>query len=151
MAEDAQAELSRAVRLATAVHEHHRDKSGAAYILHPLRVMLAVPPSARVAGVLHDVIEDSDHTAETLRAAGIGATNVEAIDLLTRPDGMSYEDFIARVAAAEGEAGEIARAVKRADIQDNLGRMTDALRAERPWLADRYEAALKVLEQGAEP
>jgi (p)ppGpp synthase/HD superfamily hydrolase len=45
------------------------DKAGAPYILHPLRMMLSVDtPDARMAAVLHDVVEDTPVTLEQLRA-----------------------------------------------------------------------------------
>ena len=146
MVDDAhEAELSRAVRLAAVAHENQRDKAGTAYILHPLRVLLAVSARARVAAVLHDVIEDCGFTVERLVLEGVNRTNAEAVDLLSRPRGMSYEDFIERLALADGDAAEIAREVKIADISDNLGRMTASQRDAWPDKVERYEGALRTL------
>ena len=42
-------------------HRGQKDKGGGAYFLHPLRVSLNIKDKrARVIGLLHDVIEDSD-------------------------------------------------------------------------------------------
>lgn len=57
-----------------------------------------------------------------------------------RADG-AYERYIDRIAVAEGKPGELAREVKRADLQHNLGRLTPELELLRP----RYERALERL------
>ncbi|MBM3151882.1 MAG: hypothetical protein FJ189_01810 [Gammaproteobacteria bacterium] len=60
------------VEIALVAHSGQTDKAGAPYLLHPLRVMPAQETdAARIAGVLHDVVEDSDgRTLEPLRAEG---------------------------------------------------------------------------------
>jgi (p)ppGpp synthase/HD superfamily hydrolase len=63
--------LERAIAIAAEAHAEQVDKAGAPYILHPLRMMLAVTtPVARMAAVLHDVVEDTSVTLEQLRAEG---------------------------------------------------------------------------------
>lgn len=52
--------LEKAIRIAASAHEGQRDKGGHPYILHPLRVMLAMSTEAeRIVAILHDVVEDS--------------------------------------------------------------------------------------------
>ena len=65
--------LEHAIAIATEAHRGQQDKAGAPYILHPLRVMLALDGTVdRIVGVLHDVVEDggSDWTFERLTAEG---------------------------------------------------------------------------------
>lgn len=51
--------LERAIAIAAEAHAGQADKGGAPYILHPLRVMLAMSgDDERIAAVLHDVCED---------------------------------------------------------------------------------------------
>lgn len=51
--------LELAIQLAAAAHNDQTDKAGQPYILHPLRVMLAMATEEeRLAAVLHDVLED---------------------------------------------------------------------------------------------
>jgi (p)ppGpp synthase/HD superfamily hydrolase len=79
------ATLERAIEIAVKVHAGQMDKGGAPYILHPLRVMLAVrSQEARMAAVLHDVVEDShgNVTIEQLRAEGFPEAVVEAVERL---------------------------------------------------------------------
>ena len=67
---------------------------------------------------------------------------LEAVLLLTRAKDEPYEEYIERVATVEGEAGQLARVVKLADLRDNLGRA----RPEMEDLRKRYEKAIERLE-----
>lgn len=52
-------DLNRAIEIATLAHAGQVDKGGAPYIMHPIRVMLAMDTEeARIVAVLHDVLED---------------------------------------------------------------------------------------------
>lgn len=65
------ATLERAIMIAAQAHDGQKDKSGALYILHPLRMMMRMESeAAMIAAVLHDVVEDSDWTLEQLRDEG---------------------------------------------------------------------------------
>jgi guanosine-3',5'-bis(diphosphate) 3'-pyrophosphohydrolase len=110
--------LERAIQLACSAHwgQVYPSPEGEPFILHPLRVMLAMRGTGRqMAAVLHDVLEDTPMTVDELRAEGLPGAVIAAIIVLTRRDGTSYEDYIERVAL-----NPIARAVKAADIADNL-------------------------------
>jgi (p)ppGpp synthase/HD superfamily hydrolase len=110
------ATLERAVRIAAEAHEGQKDKSGAPYLLHPLRMMLRMQSDvARMAAILHDVVEDSDWTLDGLRAEGFSAEVVEAVDCLTHREDESYEAFVKRV-----KSNALARQVKLADLEDNM-------------------------------
>jgi (p)ppGpp synthase/HD superfamily hydrolase len=102
--------------IARDAHAAQVDKAGNPYIGHVARV------AARVAGAddavatawLHDVIEDTNFTAEELRTRGIPDMVVDAVVLLTRVEGQDPEAYYSAVAA-----NALARAVKLADIADN--------------------------------
>lgn len=107
--------LDEAIILATQAHADQVDKGGAPYILHPLRVMMAMTTEQeRIVAVLHDVVEDSDYALSDL-AAAFGWDVYDAVDALTRRDGETYEAFIKRCAQ-----NPIARRVKLADLADNM-------------------------------
>lgn len=119
------------------IYRGHGGREDQPYIFHPIRVMSRVTKRARNVALLHDCLEDAgmlpDWLMETERAA---------INLLTRTskgEPGEYAAYIARLASATGEAGEIAREVKIADLRDNLAHDPP----ER--LRTRYEAALAVL------
>lgn len=111
------------------------------YILHPLRVARAVPLRYRVVATLHDCLEDAGQLPRWL-------TDEEraALALLTRDkERESYADYIGRIEDDRTPAGEIARVVKVADLQDNL-----AHDPPEP-LRSRYVAALAVLSDRVTP
>lgn len=108
--------LSKAIQIAAYWHAGQVDKSGAPYILHPLRVMMSVEGETdKIVAVLHDVLEDTELTADDLRAHKFSSDVREAVQALTRQTGEDYFDFINRLAP-----NPIARRVKLADIADNL-------------------------------
>ncbi|GAA2824678.1 GTP pyrophosphokinase [Aminobacter aminovorans] len=117
------------------------DKAKQPYILHPLRVMLAVDSDGeRMAAVLHDVVEDTEFTLGDLRTRGFPAGVVEAVDALTRRDDEPYPDFINRA-----RSNEIARRVKIADILDNTTPERVRAAGLGQQYLDRYREALQML------
>jgi len=107
--------LETAIALASQAHAGQTDKRGEAYIAHPLRVMAAVDGAdARIAAVLHDIVEKTEWTLARLRAAGFSEAVVAAVDALSKRQGEEYLQYVRRAAA-----NPIARAVKIADVEDN--------------------------------
>jgi (p)ppGpp synthase/HD superfamily hydrolase len=141
------ADLEEAIRIAVEAHRGQKDRAGAPYILHPLRMMLRVQTDAeRMAAVLHDVVEDTPWTLDDLRARGFPAEVLEAVDRLTRRPGEAYDDFVERAAAHP-----VARRVKLADIEDNLDlRRLDAVEAGDLDRLGRYLRAYRRLSDDAE-
>ncbi|HTY65098.1 MAG TPA: GTP pyrophosphokinase [Alphaproteobacteria bacterium] len=108
--------VEQAIELSLEKHRGRVDKGGAPYVLHPLRVMVAMgSDEERRVAVLHDVVEDSDVTLADLRGRGYPEREVLALDALTRRAAEPYEAFIERV-----RANPLARTVKRADLEDNM-------------------------------
>jgi (p)ppGpp synthase/HD superfamily hydrolase len=110
------ATLEDAILLAAQAHHGQRDRNGQPYVLHVLRVMLRVETDEqRTAAVLHDLVEDTPHSLDELRALGFGEHVVHAVDCLTHRDGEPYEAYVQRAAS-----DPIARVVKLADLEDNM-------------------------------
>jgi (p)ppGpp synthase/HD superfamily hydrolase len=111
--------LEDAIALAVEAHRGQKDKVGEPYILHPLRVMFRLgwdaPEAARMAAVLHDVVEDTKVKLPDLRRLGYSEEVLAAVELLSRRPEDSYEQFIERVLP-----NPVARRVKRADLEDNM-------------------------------
>jgi len=139
------ATLERAIALAAQAHEGQVDKAGAPYILHPLRMMLSVDtPEARVAAVLHDVVEDTPVSLEALRAEGFSEAVIGAVEALTkRPEEEDdYDAFIRRVAP-----NPLARQVKLADLRDNCDVSRIAQPSQKDWRRiEKYKRAIQYLE-----
>ena len=115
--------LERAIEIAAKEHAGDVDKSGAPYLLHPLRIMFTLSdPFERMAAVLHDVVEDTPVTLNELESEGFHADVIAAVDALTKRGGESRIE-----AATRAAANPIARVVKLADVTDNmdLGRISD--------------------------
>lgn len=139
--------LEGAIIWAAVAHDGQRRANGTPYILHPLRVMLAVSSNAQRAAVLHDVLEDTDQGLP----GALDEVSAEAVVALTRDSGDPYESYIDDIASHPGPAGEIAREVKVADLRDNLMSDPGNMKLARLIrLKDRYTAALEVLGN-AEP
>lgn len=110
------ANLNRAILIAVQAHQGQKDRYGAHYVLHPLRVMLRFETEKEMTvAVLHDVVEKSDWTLERLREEGFDDDILEAVDLLTRRDSQEYMDYIDRL-----KGNSLARKIKIADIEDNM-------------------------------
>lgn len=111
--------LETAITIAVEAHAGQVDKSGTPYILHPLRLMLAMDNDIeRMAAVLHDVLEDGPGwTEEKLLARGIPQEVVEIVRYLTKTESelSDYMQFIRRVSTHPA-----AKRVKLADLEDNM-------------------------------
>lgn len=109
--------------IAVRAHGDQRDRDGSFHIAHVARVAEGVADTHQYQRVawLHDVLEDSDITVEELRDK-LSAIELEALCLLTHDGREPYMRYVRRIIAAEGEPGRLARAVKQADMLDNLRR-----------------------------
>lgn len=131
--------LDKAAVICTTRHRGQRDKMGCAYFQHPVRVaMRCATDDEKIVALLHDTIEDTDVTPGYLLTEGFPQTIVDAILSVTKRDGESYEDFVARA-----KENPIGRQVKIHDLEDNL----DVLRLDEVSadMADRFTKYLKAL------
>lgn len=136
--------LERAIGIAVEAHRGQKDRYGAPYILHPLRVMGRLETALeKTVAILHDVVEDTNWTFEDLRRAGFSAEIVEALECVTKHKGEAYEDFVKRSAG-----NPLARRVKLADLEDNLDiRRMHGLTAEDAQRLEKYQRAWAVLAE----
>ena len=109
--------LDRAKAIATSAHEGQVDKAGKPYIEHPMRVMnMGKTVEEKIAGVLHDVVEDSDWTFEMLEKEGIPKDVMDALRCVTKlSENEDYDHFIERV-----KTNPLAVKVKLSDLKDNM-------------------------------
>ena len=139
--------IETSLHIALRAYAGKTDKAGREYILHPLRVMAKMKTDLeRSAALLHDVLEDSEITAEGLLAEGIPPEVVEAVQYLTKNEGGDYQEFVARA-----KTNRIAARVKLADIEDNI----DVLRLESLGEEDldrirKYHTAWRLLQEDLE-
>lgn len=109
--------LARAIEIAVSAHKGQKDKSGADYVLHPLRVMeRGKTEIEKICGVLHDVVEDSSWTYEALENEGFSAEVIAVLRCVSKKsENEDYEEFINRIAQ-----NPIAVQVKINDLLDNM-------------------------------
>jgi (p)ppGpp synthase/HD superfamily hydrolase len=109
--------LARAIEIAVIAHKGQKDKSGADYILHPLRVMQrGKTETEKICGVLHDLVEDTNWTIEALEQEGFSKEVIEVLRCVTKEsEEEDYEHFIDRIAK-----NPLAVQVKINDLLDNL-------------------------------
>jgi (p)ppGpp synthase/HD superfamily hydrolase len=141
MAATPESVVSLAEELAQRLHVDQRDRTGAPYIEHPravVELLVGAPAECRAAAWLHDVLEHTDATAETLRAAGVPDEVVALVEVLTRRPGEDYLAFVERVCADPA-----AVRVKIADALHNLDPARDF--GPTPEQRARYHRALVML------
>jgi (p)ppGpp synthase/HD superfamily hydrolase len=130
--------LAHAVEIAERAHAGQTDKAGEPYVEHLEHVAAGVDSlDEKVVAWLHDVLEKGEGwTRERLEQAGFSPRIVSAVVALTREEGEDEDHFVLRAAA-----NELARPVKRADLEDNR---RQALLTGRP--TDRYDRDLALLD-----
>tara|TARA_B100000446_G_scaffold114671_1_gene106987 strand:- start:346 stop:765 length:420 start_codon:yes stop_codon:yes gene_type:complete len=136
--------LERAIAIAAEAHAGQKDRAGAPYILHPIRLMIQMDSeNAMMAAVLHDVVENSVWTLDDLRKEGFSNEVLNAVDSLTHRDkeGEDYWDYIQRA-----KSDPIAIKVKLADLEDNLNpdRLNEVTEKDEKRF-DRYRKAQEML------
>lgn len=110
--------LAKAITLACNKHMNQKRDEGTPYIYHPLHVAEIVkqqgyPIAYQIVAILHDVLEDTDTSAEELSI--FGEDIVKAVQLLTREKGADEEVYVKNILE-----NDLARVVKNADKLNNL-------------------------------
>lgn len=107
--------LEKALEIATKAHSGQFDKVGKEYINHPIAVSnLCFTKEAKIVGLLHDVVEDTDITLEDL-SKDFSSDIIEAIRLVTKTENYVIEDYYQNI-----KNNAIAREVKLADLTHNM-------------------------------
>lgn len=110
--------LQDAIELAVKAHAGQEDPPGEPYILHSMRVMLALPDDnheLRMVGILHDAVERGSITLDDLVAAKYPRDVIKGIELMTHDKKKtSFADYVMKL-----KSHRLARAVKLADLTDN--------------------------------
>jgi hypothetical protein len=112
-------ELAVAHRIVSKYLVGQRNRFGDPVIDHVERVAAAVPADARVTALLHDLLELCPTARWQLRGTDLTRTELEALELLSHAPDETYEVYVRRIVDAPGPAGQLARTVKLADLEDN--------------------------------
>ncbi|MFB7352981.1 HD domain-containing protein [Streptomyces gardneri] len=136
--------------LVARAHADQVDLIGVPYVEHVRAVAAGLEPFGEelvMAGLLHDVIEDTAWTAERLRAAGIPDRVVAVVEGVTNRPGLSYEAKLHLIAQDPD-----ATLVKIADNAHNSrqDRAAELPPARRERLAAKYRGARDILWAGVD-
>jgi (p)ppGpp synthase/HD superfamily hydrolase len=136
--------------LAAEAHAGQVDKIGVPYIEHVRAVAAGLAPFSDklvMAGLLHDIIEDTDWTPDQLREAGIPSSVVATVEAVTNQPGVPYEEKIRKIIHSSD-----ATLVKIADNAHNShpDRAAKLPEEKRARLAAKYRAARDVLWAAAD-
>ncbi len=111
--------LAAAMAFAEEKHAGQFRRGGAAYITHPMAVCAMLrdwgfDEDTQIAGLFHDLLEDTDATEEEILCLG-GEAVLEAVKLLTKQEGYIMAEYIAAI-----RKNPMAFHVKGADRLHNL-------------------------------
>lgn len=109
--------IEKAKAFAMMAHKGQTDKAGEDYFTAHVAVVadgVEPDPLVKAAAYLHDTVEDTGTTIDTIRAE-FPQEVAEAVSVLTREKDMTYAEYIWRV-----KQNDIAVKVKRADLVSNM-------------------------------
>lgn len=136
----------KAFQIAYEAHKNQMDKMGMPYILHPIIVAEGMETEYGIAAaLLHDVVEDTEVTLESLRKQGIPEAVLEVVSVLTRDRDMVYEEYVRQVSRHP-----LARLVKRQDLLHNLSPTRYEAGEVGEQHRKRYRKALQIIEEAIE-
>lgn len=105
-----------ALSFAEKAHRGQKDKGGQEYIEHLIFVSTLVnSEDEKIIALLHDILEDTKITIDDLQKEKFSKKVIEAVDILTKKDNVSYFDYIENV-----KKNSIAKKVKIADLTHNI-------------------------------
>lgn len=111
--------VEKAKAIATIAHAgHYRNDMVTDYIVHPAAVAERLKNQSDeiiATAWLHDTIEDTSVTVQSLVEGGIPQIVIDAVSVLTLNKGISYKEYLERV-----KKHPIAKVVKIADMLSNL-------------------------------
>ncbi len=141
-------QIEKAYRVAEKAHRDQKRKSGEPYIIHPLCVaiilaQLELDKETIIAGLLHDVVEDTDVTAEELERE-FGSEVAVLVDGVTKLTQISYEHDKIEVQAENLRKMFLAMAK---DIRVILIKLADRLHNQRTM---EYQTPEKRIEKSRE-
>src|SRR3954451_20885191 len=142
-------DAARAHTLAERLHRGRRDAGGGRLIEHVRRVAATVAPDARVVAWLHETLEHTSISEQSVLAERLSTRELRAIRLLTdvklahsNTSDLAHIEMLSR---ARGAGARPARGVKRADLGDRKRHPTVRANGWSP----PYERAVAVLERAA--
>ena len=140
-------DYERALLLVSILFEDIKDKEGKPYINHLIRVSAKLDnKDTKVAGLLHDTLEDTDFKEKDLKKLKFSKETIEIVKLVTNKKNQKYHDKITSIL----ESNNIeAIKLKYSDMQDNYNpiRMKDLNIFQKNKLKKKYSKEIIRLEE----
>lgn len=132
--------IDKAIALAVDAHSSDIDLDGNPTILHALSVgMAGKSDNEKIAGFLHDVVEDTEYTFDDIAKEGFDEDTMEALHLLTHDKTMPYMEYIKLIC---NSGNKIAINVKLNDLHHNLKRGSEGGHLQ---FAAKHKAAVEYI------
>ncbi len=131
-----------ASKIAYRAHDGQTDKAGVPYIFHPIHIAEQMDSEEScIVALLHDVIEDSNITLETL-SKYFNDNIIEALRVLTKEEIDDYTMYIKRV-----KTNKLATKIKLKDLEHNMDlTRLDEITDEDKNRAKKYMDAIRYLK-----
>ena len=140
-------EYERALYLVSELFKNKTDKIGVSYISHLIRVSIKLDSrDLKIAGLLHDIIEDTPLTSKDLKEYGFNNRVIELVEKVTKDNSIPYNDWIKSIVSS-GDLDLIK--LKYADMSDNYNIERLKLLPEeiRKRLTIKYKDNLNMLKE----
>ncbi len=138
---------NRALLLVSDLFQDKKDKAGFPYINHLIRVSVKLDTEElRIAGLLHDVLEDTKLTKKDLAELEFSDRVIEIIEGVTNIEGEDYDSKIQKIINSKDI--DVIK-VKYADMSDNYdkSRLKLLSKETRDKLTKKYDNNLKLLRK----
>lgn len=133
--------LQTAIEFAKAKHRGQKRKGGSLFSLHLFRVAERLQDAGfdedyQIVAWLHDILEDADATLDDLYNLKFSDEIVEAVNLLTKSDNLTYDEYLQQIKTRNND---LAIKVKIFDMIDNI--------SDNPteWQLHKYSFGLRYL------
>lgn len=142
--------IQRAVELSKTAHQGQLRQSGEAYVTHPIAVAriltsLHLDAQAIIAALLHDVVEDTDISIETI-SSGFGKPVADVVEGLSKLDKLQFET----VADAQAENFRKMLMAMARDVRVILIKLADRLHNMRTLGAVSKEKSARIARETME-
>lgn len=140
-------DLDRGIILAMEEHKDQVDEAGEPYLIHLLRVMMAMTShDEKIVAILHDITGCTQVNLEDLKEREFSRPVIEALECLSYRMGEPDDEYLERV-----YCNPIARRVKLADLDDHIyilkslimnektRKRLDKNQADKEWMMSRME------------
>ena len=140
-------DYERALLLVSELFEDKKDKEGKPYINHLIRVSTKLDNhNTKVAGLLHDTLEDTNYTEKDLKKLKFSKETIELVKLVTNKKDQKYHDKITSIIDSNNiEAIKL----KYSDMSDNYNpiRMKDLCIFQKLKYKKKYAKEIIRLEE----